>query len=407
MNDLRDALERAERAAGPAALRQDSFARLVAYRERRLRNRRMGTGLLALLLTLVAFGAALHVFNHAGTFRPGKPTPIQPPTGSSGLIVFRRGINGSYTSIYTMKPDSSGLTQLIPTPKGDNDSNPWLSPDGSQVVFVRYINGNHITDSSTAPEHDVLMVINADGSGLHELAPGCTGACARQCRLSKLPCPGDDHPSWSPDGTRIVFERAYGPNIAHLTVAIWVANADGSDAMQLTQPQPGMSEDHSPSWSPDGRRIVFTRLDDTAPNGRRGSIYTIGADGNDLRLIYRFSDTWSGIGSDPRWSPEGSRILFSVFCHWGNGGGCPTTPTTGAHLFTIHPDGTGLEQITHGSLNEFYPAWSPDGRQIVFSRSFGGPNLSRDMYLMRANGTDIRPITNTGCPCEAEWGISP
>jgi len=90
------------------------------------------------------------------------------------------------------------------------------------------------------------MVINTDGTGLHQVTPACTGACSRACALAQLPCPGDNYPSWSPDGTRIAFERAYGPNLRHLTVAIWAANADGSDARQLTQPKPA-SEDHSPS----------------------------------------------------------------------------------------------------------------------------------------------------------------
>ena len=138
------------------------------------------------------------------------------------------------------------------------------------------------------------------------------------------------------------------------------------------------------------------------------SIQTISAHGKGLRLVYRFPvkgpGSSGGTGVDPRWSPDGSRILFSDFCHWGNGGECPDTPNTGAHLFTIHPDGSGLQQITHGSKNEFYPAWSPDGRWIVFSQSINGPDGLPVMYLMRADGTDVRPLVSSGCPCEAQWG---
>src|SRR5438876_6642304 len=115
-------------------------------------------------------------------------------------------------------------------------------------------------NANTDAEHDVLMIANADGSGLHQLAQDCTGACGAQCAQASLPCPGDDYPSWSPDGTRIAFQRAYGSNVQHLTVAIWVANTDGSHAHQLTQPQLVNSEDHAPGWSPDSRRIVFNRI---------------------------------------------------------------------------------------------------------------------------------------------------
>src|SRR5438128_3801175 len=102
---------------------------------------------------------------------------------------------------------------------------------------------------------------------------------------------------------RIAFQRAYGSDIRRLTVAIWVANVDGSHARQVTKPPSG-SEDHSPSWSPDGRYLVIDRIDDAAPNGARGNIYTIGADGKGLRLVYRAPSRWPAGGAEPRWSPD-------------------------------------------------------------------------------------------------------
>ena len=370
------------------------------------------------VLPSVAFGAALILATVLAGCTGEHSTSELSPSGTpssvrrenpAGLIVFQGHPSGPYSSIYTMKPDGTALTRLTPTPPGDNDFHPWLSPDGSQIVFARYVHGNHITSTSTAPEHDVLMVANTDGSGLHELIPACPDACAKGCALATLPCPAADYPSWSPDGTRIAFERSYGPDIQHLTVAIWVANADGGHAKQLTQPRPGF-EDHSPSWSPDSRHLVFDRFDDRAFNGGQGNIYTIGADGHRLRLIFRAPSRWPFGGAKPRWSPDGSRILFSEFCWFGSKEGCPAdTPETGAHLFTIRPDGGGLTELTHGSMNELFPAWSPDGGWIVFSRGtgLGDSDGSPEMYLMRANGTDVRPIASSGCPCLGEWGAAP
>jgi len=154
---------------------------------------------------------------------------------------------------------------------------------------------------------------------------------------------------------------------------------------------------------------VFNRFDDSAPNGGRGNIYTIGADGKGLRLVYRAPSRWPFGASQPRWSPDGALILFSEFC-WIAGEGCPPgTPKTGAHLFTIRPNGTGLMELTHGSMNELFPTWSPDGRWIVFSQTsgFGDSDGSPDLYLMRANGTDVRPIVFSGCPCLGVWGSQP
>jgi Tol biopolymer transport system component len=330
------------------------------------------------------------------------------PDSSGGLIVFRRGVDETHSSIFTVGPDGSAMTELVPTPSGDNDTHPWLSPDGRQVIFQRRIHENHITSSSDAPEHDVLMVVNTDGSGLHQLTPACAGACASQCAMLRLPCPGDDYPSWSPDGTRIAFERAYGPDLAHLTVAIWVAHADGSHAVQLTHPQPGISEDHSPSWSPDGRHIVFAHFDDSAPNGGLGSIETIDPDGTHQQIVYTVPSKWPFGGGAPRWSPDGSKILFSTFCFGGSPDTCPPdTPSTGAHLFTIRPDGTGLTELTHGSTNTFFPTWSPDGSTILFSESPRGFDGSPDIYVMDANGSHARPFGIDGCPCITYWGSAP
>ncbi len=57
------------------------------------------------------------------------------------------------------------------------------------------------------------------------------------------------------------------------------------------------------------------------------------------------------------WFPDGSRIVFSMY--FGAGDCPPGIPTTGAHLFTIRPNGTDLEELTHGWVNAFGPAWSP------------------------------------------------
>src|SRR5262249_29253651 len=156
-------------------------------------------------------------------------------------------------------------------------------------------------------------------------------------------------------------------------------------------------------------QIVFNRISHASPSEPRGSVYTIGADGRHLRLVYRAPSPWAAGGSIPRWSPDGTEILFSDWCFFGDDPQCPaSTPNTGAHLFTIPPDGSGLTEIPHGSVNPAKSAWSPDGRWIVFSRYPQRLEVRADLYIMRADGTDLRRIASgSRCSCGADWSAPP
>jgi TolB protein len=142
-------------------------------------------------------------------------------------------------------------------------------------------------------------------------------------------------------------------------------DADGSNVRQLTQLQPGSgTEDHAPSWSPDGRRIAFMRSNNTASPVDASAIYTVNADGGEPRLVRRMPPRRPGAGT-PNWSPDGGRLIFSTHSLFGNSG----QPPTGAQLFTVKPNGCGLRQLTHLPGNSYTSAWSPDGSKIVFARN--------------------------------------
>ena len=107
-------------------------------------------------------------------------------------------------------------------------------------------------------------------------------------------------------------------------------------------------------------------------------------------------------GDHPDWSPDGTRILFSTARH-GRG-----------NLFTVRPEGTGLRQLTHfrGLTNVENGSFSPDGESIVFATVVGAVNppgaTLDDVFVMSADGTDIRPVTRArnwdGSP---DWGPRP
>lgn len=161
-------------------------------------------------------------------------------------------------------------------------------------------------------------------------------------------------PSWSPDGKFLVFESsvydAEGPG------SIWIVGADGTGLRQLTRG----ANDKQPNWSPAGDRIVFQRL-------RRGreDLYTVRPDGSGLRNITRSTRRSE---TDVSWSPTGRFLVFS-----GDG---PDVDV--AALYAIPAGGGKRVRVTR--TEDWYdgaPSWSPDGKTIAFEARAGEPDGSR------------------------------
>lgn len=147
--------------------------------------------------------------------------------------------------------------------------------------------------------------------------------------------------SFSPDGSEIAFESNAGPGSAE----IWKVKSDGDGRSRLTS----ASTDRQPNWSPDGSRILFQRL------ATDWAIYTIKPDGNGLAPITPSQDS----STDASFSPDGKRIVYST-----NGG-----RRSGANLFVVPADGGMPRRVTDQPGYDGAPTWSPDGRWIAFESS--------------------------------------
>ena len=229
-----------------------------------------------------------------------------------------------------------------------------------------------MNDQTAANLHSGIMVMNIDGS--------------RRSVLFSDPDPAHSAlaPVWSPQDDRIAFGlgRFFQTQDRPLTADIAIINADGTGVQVLTN---GTGNYGFPSWSPDGRRLVI-REGDTVSS--RLAILDVAS----RQITYL---TTSAISNEnfPSWSPKGDRIAF-------------TSDRDGDfEIYSMRTDGTDVKRLTHTPGNDAHSAWSPDGLWIAFTSERGHfkdetalhPSQRQtygDLYVMRADGTDVRRLTD-------------
>jgi Tol biopolymer transport system component len=236
---------------------------------------------------------------------------------------------------------------------------PALSPDGKRVAVV-------------GGDPDQLDVMNLDGSGRKNVFT------AGSERIYSL--------SWAPTGDRIAFMRGQPSQMSRgkIPMDIDVIALDGTPRKPLTAKA---GEDSFPSFSPDGKQLVFSSTRDGPKN-----LYIMNADGTGTRRLTE--GNWTDTHAD--WSPTGEWIAFAgkreheKFAIW-----------------LIKPDGTGLKQLTDasGGMNN-HPHFSPDGQWIVFASLRAGDaaeDISRphqgppgDLFAIRLDGVGLLRLTHDG-----------
>lgn len=232
----------------------------------------------------------------------------------------------------------------LPLPEGRKYQPAW-SPDGRQLAYVVSTNGQldlWLYDSGTA------------------------------AAVPTVQDPQDaSFPQWSPDGEWLAFCRSVK------TSRLFAGERGAPDRRQLTQ---GPANDFDPKGSPDGRWIAFMRRSAPGTEGAdRVALMVMPAAGGPATELDLGGRTLPLKGSDLVWSNDSQQLAFSA--REGSGG---------LDIYRIRRDGTGLLRVTVDPGDELDPRWSPDGRQISYTRVGGGRTL---VAVLPANGGVARVIS--------------
>ena len=272
--------------------------------------------------------------------------------------------------------------------------------------------GNTIAFSSNGN----IYTMNTDGTNLIELTQG-------------------SNPSWSPDGTRIVFSfglprfpgdpadicvmDANGANRVNLTKGrhnvnhspvvspdgtkiafasyrdenfeIYVMNADGKNSKNLTL---HLDDDTFPTWSPDGRKIAFESMQVAVGMEAHSDIFVMDADGANRTNI---TQNPRASHRAPSWSPDGSKIAYAAVRNVNR-----ADPwNANLDIFVMNADGTNSVRLTEDARFNWFPSWAPDGKRIAFVRAMHDDMTDCDIYVINADGTGLTNLTQT--PGVGEW----
>lgn len=254
---------------------------------------------------------------------------------------------------FVMRPDGSGLKQ-VSNGTGKTTCG-WFLPDGGKLLFA----SSHAADTACPPRPDPskgyvwgidafdIYSVNRDVSGLKRITNYNTYTAEGVL---------------SADGKRFVFTSLKDGDLD-----IYTMNIDGTDVRQLTH-QPGY--DGGPWWSPDGTKIAYRAYHPTDPKElqdyrdllqqhmirpNKMELWIMDADGGNQRQI----TSLGGANFGPSWTPDGKRIVFSSN---------HKNPRSGNFdLYLVNADGTGLEQITASPAFDGFPMFSPDGKQLLWA----------------------------------------
>jgi TolB protein len=270
--------------------------------------------------------------------------------GTNGKIAFEHYFSSppGDGGIWTMDAIGTHRVQLTTSPLRQDHSPAW-SPDGSRIAFAR---------------DRAIWIMKADGSGPEQIV---SAPPDHPCPFP--PCAAFGHPAWSPDGTMLAFDY-YNQIVLpdgqpEDTFDVYLAGADGTGERLLAK------NGTAPRWSPDGTKVAFTLF---LPGGDATDLAWITPDGSVFRRVTRTIDSILG-----DWSPDGTLLS-----------GCAETGL----CYTIRPDATAETRLPG---NVVPMRWSPDGSRFLWSDG-------RNIFTSLLDGTQKTQITTNAPAGPIDFG---
>jgi Tol biopolymer transport system component len=277
-------------------------------------------------------------------------------------------------------PDARRLAVVRALPRGAGELLVVVGRDGrsaksvahapalAQVAWAPRGEIAYAPASATPARGSAIVVLRPDGHGRRVVV-----STDARSRLSLL--------GWTRSG-RLLYrsERGYPDR------DVFTMNGDGTDVRRVTN---DLATEAGPTWSPDGKQLVFSRTRIGAPPG--SSLYAVPvARGPERRL----TDAARADDDDPAWAPDGATIAFSRSFR--------ETGVDASEIYYADPAGGGVGQLTRFGGDNRSPTWAPDGARLAFAHR-GGMVLGDGIFSIGRDGTGLRLVTEQTSAIFPAW----